>query len=102
MRGTMYCHTGRRLGNCLRDDLYKQWKCAEYKAVNYAKLHQVPECLEEVKGGNSEFSLYYKYCVEEVEGEFDNVPVQPTVYDHGFGLRVEFVLFVIFWMGVEV
>ena len=79
LRVTMECHTAHRLGECMRSDLYKMYKCAEFKALNFAKLNDMPECLKEINGGNSEFAQFYKYCVEGNDGEsLKDVPMVPS------------------------
>ena len=79
LRGTQNCHAARGLDDCLRKDLFKDYKCAEIKAKYFVRLSDMPECLKSVKGGNSEFALYYKYCLDQEDGvDMEGVPRTPT------------------------
>ena len=57
-----FCHTSQRLGPCQREKEWKEWKCAEFKAIHYAFLKDHTECFRHVKDSNDFLSKYNFYC----------------------------------------
>ena len=75
MLGTRHCHVANRQGECERKDLYYDFRCAELKAMHFTVLKELPSCLTQIKGGNSLFGDYYKYCESLTDVERANIPL---------------------------
>lgn len=70
--GTLNCHPARGISECMRSDLYNDFKCKEIKAQYFTLLLNAKNtCLKDVKNGNDIFSLYNLYC--------NHCPFSPSV-----------------------
>ena len=57
------CHTAEGFGKCRAEsDVFKEYKCAEFKAKNYVKLIKNPDCFKDRYYLYPEFYEYSWYC----------------------------------------
>lgn len=99
--GTKHCHVANRQGECERKDLYYDFRCAEMKAMYYTVLKNLQSCLTEIKGGNSLFGLYYKFCESLSDKEKGSIPLlldfneKEAVYNKSFLAKFSIVLYLL-------
>ena len=60
--GTKNCHNAARWTECGNQELYKEWRCAEFAALYYVELLDNPTCLSEMYDSLPGFREMVMYC----------------------------------------